>query len=127
MHNIKLNYPIESSGENISELNMRRSKVKDRLVVAKMKNSPDEEKEIRLFANLCEVQPAIIEELDESDYADFTKSLYGFFQVRGDITRAIIILSKITNWRLSEILELTEEEFCLFYDEAIIIQKESQE
>ena len=55
MQNIKLNYPIESDGANITDLNMRRSKVKDRLIVAKMKNSSDEEKEIRLFANLCEV------------------------------------------------------------------------
>ena len=70
MQNIKLKYPIDSNGESIGELNMRRSKVKDRLVVAKMKNAPDEEKEIRLFANLCEVQPSIIEELDESDYAN---------------------------------------------------------
>ncbi len=41
--------------------------------------------------------------------------------------RSIIILSKITHWPLSEILELTEEEFCLFYDEAILIQKESND
>ena len=47
MQNIKLNYPIESDGANITDLNMRRSKVKDRLIVAKMKNSSDEEKEIR--------------------------------------------------------------------------------
>lgn len=83
MHNIKLNYPIESNGESILELNMRRSKVKDRLVVAKMKNSPDEEKEIRLFANLCEVQPAIIEELDESDYAALQKAYMDFFKSEG--------------------------------------------
>ena len=38
MQNIKLNYPIESDGTNITDLNMRRSKVKDRLIVAKMKN-----------------------------------------------------------------------------------------
>ena len=55
---------------------------------------------------------------------NFTKDLYGFFQIRGDIRRAIIILSKITHWSLSEILKLTEEEFCLFYDEAILTQKE---
>ena len=52
MQNIKLNYPIESDGANIADLNMRRSKVKDRLIVAKMKSASDEEKEIRLFANL---------------------------------------------------------------------------
>ena len=83
MQNIKLNYPIESSGSTITDLNMRRSKVKDRLIVAKMKNSSDEEKEIRLFANLCEVAPNIIEELDESDYSNLQKAYMDFFKSEG--------------------------------------------
>ena len=83
MQNIKLNYPIESDGANIADLNMRRSKVKDRLLVAKMKNSSDEEKEIRLFANLCEVAPNIIEELYESDYANLQKAYMDFFKSEG--------------------------------------------
>ena len=83
MQNIKLNYPIESDGTNINDLNMRRSKVKDRLIVSKMKNSSDEEKEIRLFANLCEVAPNIIEELDESDYANLQKAYMDFFKSEG--------------------------------------------
>ena len=83
MQNIKLNYPVESDGTNIADLNMRRSKVKDRLIVAKMKNSSDEEKEIRLFANLCEVAPNIIEELDESDYANLQKAYMDFFKSEG--------------------------------------------
>jgi len=83
MQNIKLNYPIESGGSTIADLNMRRSKVKDRLIVAKMKNSSDEEKEIRLFANLCEVAPNIIEELDESDYANLQKAYMDFFKSEG--------------------------------------------
>jgi hypothetical protein len=85
MQNIKLNYPIESDGANITDLNMRRSKVKDRLIVAKMKNSSDEEKEIRLFANLCEVAPNIIEELDESDYANLQKAYMDFFSSKEQI------------------------------------------
>lgn len=83
MQNIKLNYPIESDGTTIADLNMRRSKVKDRLIVAKMKNSSDEEKEIRLFANLCEVAPNVIEELDESDYANLQKAYMDFFKSEG--------------------------------------------
>ena len=83
MKKIELNYPIESDGTNITDLNMRRSKVKDRLIVAKMKNSSDEEKEIRLFANLCEVAPNIIEELDESDYANLQKAYMDFFKSEG--------------------------------------------
>ena len=83
MQTIELKYPIDSSGESVDKLTMRRSKVKDRLIVAKMKNSSDEEKEIRLFANLCEVTPNIIEELDESDYANLQKAYMYFFKSEG--------------------------------------------
>ncbi len=79
MEIIKLKYPVEITGESFDKLTMRRSKIKDRLLVAKMKNSSDEEKEIRLFANLCEVEPKVIEELDESDYANLQKTYLGFF------------------------------------------------
>ena len=82
MEAITLKYPIESTGEIISRLTMRRSKIKDRLLVAKLKTS-DEEKEIRLFANLCEVEPKVIEELDESDYANLQKIYLGFFNSEG--------------------------------------------
>ncbi len=83
MEIIELKYPVELTGEIINRLHMRRSKIKDRLLVAKMKNSSDEEKEIRLFANLCEVSPTIIEELDESDYANLQKTYLDFFKSEG--------------------------------------------
>ena len=80
MQTIKLNYPIEMSGENHNTLTIRRSKVKDRLAVAKMKNISEEEKEIRFFANLCEVAPTVIEELDESDYKQLSEVYLGFLK-----------------------------------------------
>ncbi|MDA7705130.1 phage tail assembly protein [Rickettsiales bacterium] len=83
MQNIELKYEIESGGQTYKKLSMRRSKVKDRLVVAKMKSASDEEKEIRLFANLCEVSPNIIEELDESDYTNLQKAYMDFFKSEG--------------------------------------------
>ncbi len=83
METIKLKYPVEITGESFDKLTMRRSKIKDRLAVAKMKNSSDEEKEIRLFANLCEVEPKVIEELDESDYSNLQKIYLGFFSSEG--------------------------------------------
>lgn len=79
MQNIELKYPVEATGETITNLTMRRSKIKDRLLVAKMKNVSDEEKEIRLFANLCEVEPKVIEELDEADYSNLQKVYLSFF------------------------------------------------
>lgn len=80
MQTIKLQYAVDSAGESIDELTIRRSKVKDRLLVAKLKNSSDEEKEIRLFANLCEVTPNVIEELDEADYAKLQNAYLNFFK-----------------------------------------------
>jgi len=87
MHNIELKYEIESGGQTYKKLSMRRSKVKDRLIVSKMKSASDEEKEIRLFANLCEVEPKIIEELDESDYANLQKAYMDFFGKEGILER----------------------------------------
>jgi len=85
MQTIELKYPVESAGQNIDNLTMRRSKVKDRLMVAKMKTASDEEKEIRLFANLCEVEPKVIEDLDEADYANLQKTYLGFFNSEGTL------------------------------------------
>ncbi len=78
MQKIKLQYPVVVDGTEHNELTMRRSKVKDRLAVASMKGS-DEEKEIRLFANLCEVSPEVMQELDEVDYAAVQKVYMSFF------------------------------------------------
>jgi len=76
---IKLKHPITIDGVSYSELSMRRSKVKDRLAVANMKDKTDEEKEIMLFANLCEVSPDVIRELDEADYPAVQKVYMSFF------------------------------------------------
>jgi hypothetical protein len=76
---IKLQYPVTINGTEYKELNMRRSKVKDRLAVANMKDKSEEEKEILLFANLCEVSPDVIRELDESDYPAVQQVYVGFF------------------------------------------------
>ena len=83
MENIELKYPVEVTGQSYGKLSMRRSKIKDRLLVAKMKTASDEEKEIRLFANLCEVEPKVIEELDEADYSNLQKVYLGFFNSEG--------------------------------------------
>jgi hypothetical protein len=79
MNKIKLQYPVTIDGVSYSELSMRRSRVKDRLAVANMKDKSDEEKEILLFANLCEVSPDVIRDLDESDYPAVQKVYMSFF------------------------------------------------
>lgn len=74
---IKLQYPVTVDGHEYAVLNMRRCKVKDRRIAAKQKT--DEDKEITLIANLCEVPPSVIDELDAMDYAKLTETLQGFF------------------------------------------------
>lgn len=66
MKTIKLKYPITIDGEDITELNMRRAKVRDQLAVQNGAN--DAEQEVKLFANLCEVKADVITELDIADY-----------------------------------------------------------
>jgi hypothetical protein len=67
METIKLKYPIDVAGEKITSLNLRRPKVRDMLAADKATGS-DAEKEVHLFANLCEVSPDAIMELDGADY-----------------------------------------------------------
>lgn len=72
-----LKYPVTVDGHEYTSLNMRRCKVKDRRLAAKQKT--DEDKEITLISNLCEVPPNVIDELDAVDYAALTETLQGFF------------------------------------------------
>lgn len=74
---IVLKYPVTVDGQEYAELTMRRCKVKDRRVAAKQKT--DEDKEITLIANLCEVPPAVVDELDAVDYAKAQEVLMSFF------------------------------------------------
>ena len=74
---IKLLYPIRVNGQEISEINLRRPKVRDRLAVEKMSASQGE-KEVRFIANLCEMAPNDIEELDMADYNKIQETVTNF-------------------------------------------------
>lgn len=71
---IELKHP-EQGG--ITELVMRRPKVRDMLASEKAKGG-DADKEITLFANLCEAVPATIEALDMADYQQLQQAYKGF-------------------------------------------------
>jgi hypothetical protein len=77
MHKIKLNEPIKIDGVVISELTLRRPKVRDRLAVERLGNS-DAEKEVALIANLTDFPKDAVEELDLADYAKIQEALQGF-------------------------------------------------
>jgi len=44
--------------------------------------------------------------------------------MNGDIRREIIVLSKITNWPLADILEFEEQEFYEWHKTAIVVQND---
>lgn len=71
---IDLQYPLENGAR---ALNMRRPKVRDMLAADKAKGN-DAEKEIAMFANLCEVAPTDIEALDMADYKALQQAYQGF-------------------------------------------------
>lgn len=74
---IKLQFPIHVNGQEVAELRLRRPKVRDRLAVEKMSAS-QAEKEVRFIANLCEMAPDEIEELDMADYTRVQEAVTNF-------------------------------------------------
>ena len=75
--NVKLKYSVEVDGVSVNQLKVRRPKVRDMLGVESTKAS-DAEKEINLFANLCEVTPETLMGLDMADYAKLQKVYQDF-------------------------------------------------
>ncbi|NYG46347.1 MULTISPECIES: phage tail assembly protein [Bradyrhizobium] len=63
---ITLDFPFDVDGKNYTSLTMRRPKTKDSLKAAKFKGH-DADKGILLLADLCNVSPDVIAELDEID------------------------------------------------------------
>lgn len=74
---IQLAHPVVNNGESINCLTLRRPKVRDRLIADKSAGDM-QEKEICFLANLCEVTPSLIEELDLSDYIRLQETLNNF-------------------------------------------------
>lgn len=75
--NITLDYPVTIDGVEVKTLCMRRPKVKDQLASERSEGT-QADREVRLFANLCEVTPATVEELDLVDYQKLQKEYEGF-------------------------------------------------
>lgn len=64
---ITLEYPVTVDGLEYQELFMRRPKMRDQIKAKKGKGT-DADKEIVMFADLCEAPPDVIKELDIADY-----------------------------------------------------------
>jgi hypothetical protein len=70
-----LDYPVILNGQEYKVLNVRRPKVIDNTSVAKLDS---EDAEVTLLANLCDVSPDVIQELDMDDYQGLQKLVMGF-------------------------------------------------
>lgn len=79
MTTIKLEHPVEAEGRTIAELTMRRPKVRDERDARRVAGASDEEHEIVLFANLCQIAPETIHEMDLADYARLQEAFSDFF------------------------------------------------
>ena len=74
---ITLKHPVTVAGTVYQTLTMRRPKVRDMLTSDRAGGS-DAEREIRTFANLCEVATEVVEELDLADYQQLQQAYRGF-------------------------------------------------
>lgn len=74
---IDLEYPITVDGVEVASLAMRRPTVADQLAFEEGKGS-EARRTVALMANLCDVPPASIQQLDASDFAKLAEVLKGF-------------------------------------------------
>ena len=74
---VTLKYPVTHDGAEHTTLTMRRAKARDSRD-AQRGGGSSADNEIRLFANLCEVAPGVIEELDMADYMRLQRVYEGF-------------------------------------------------
>lgn len=79
---IELKYPILIDGTRTEVLHMRRPKVRDQILATKseMAGKSSAEQEVLLFANLCEVAPRDIEDLDMADYRKIQREYERFLE-----------------------------------------------
>lgn len=78
MERISLDYPVEFKGQRLDTLHMRRPKVRDQIAVQSDTESSAEQ-EFNLFANLCEVSPEVLKDMDLKDYTKLQEAYRDFF------------------------------------------------
>lgn len=74
---ITLDFPISVGGVETNSLTLRRPKIADQKAVQLSKKSPMEA-EIDLFANLLQITPAEISEMDLADYSKVSEAYVSF-------------------------------------------------
>lgn len=74
---IKLKHPVLVGGEKTEALRMRGPKVRD-LIAAEKYAKMDSEREMALFAALCEVPHDVIESMELLDYMQLQRAYQAF-------------------------------------------------
>lgn len=74
---MELVYPISVDGKEIKEVELRRPKVKDLKIAAKIGKDAMEQETV-LIANLADLPTCAIEEMDLSDYTQLQEQLKSF-------------------------------------------------
>lgn len=74
---IELAKPMDLDGADVGELTMREPTVEDQLSIDKIKGG-EAEKEMHLFANLCEVTPQDLRKLTLRDYRKVQEAFRSF-------------------------------------------------
>lgn len=77
MEKIKLDNPIKIDGVVVHEISLRAPKVRD-LIAAGKKNISESEREVNLIANLAEISPETVQDLDLRDYMKIQSWLKDF-------------------------------------------------
>ena len=81
---ITLKYPFTYQGEEITQITIRRPKMRDMKKAQKHKD--DMEKSIHMIADLAEVSPGLVEELDTEDFGAVSAKVGEFMGVSADQT-----------------------------------------
>ena len=97
-----LHLPVTVDGIEYTEMKVRRLKGRDVLLSIKRKNITPYEDDLKQLTNLCQVPPAVIEELDSADIMALQAILRSFAKpAEEDVRKAIMILSISVGWDLA--------------------------
>ncbi|TIH12736.1 phage tail assembly protein [Marinifilum sp. JC120] len=123
---IHLEEAIEVNKVKYASLTMRRPKVKDQRSAKKMAKT-DEDYEAILFANLCEVDVAVIDELYTTDLHKLQTFYRGCNSpnMKG-LGRAILALAAFSGSGFNEILEMETDDFVEYLNEMKELKKNAQ-
>lgn len=119
MQKITLNNPITVDKVSMSELTVRRPKVRDYLAIENLEDS-HLAREVTLIANLASVTIEAIKELDIGDYVKARDALKDFFSITiiKNLRLEILTLSSIVGGGIEQILDMEMNEFILWYKAA---------